>query len=74
MINLQKRQSFDVMNSDTSPNTRDMGIVWNSVLGTFNKTFDGEEFRGEEKRLKKIFKDSDILTGIQPWIMYFNLP
>ena len=51
-----------------------MGIVWNSVLGTFNKTFDGEEFRGEEKRLKKIFKDSDILTGIQPWIMYFNLP
>ena len=66
--------SFDVNNTATNPNTRDMGIVWNSVLGTFNKTFDGEDFIGEERSLKKIFKNSEILSGIQPWIMYFNLP
>ena len=74
MIRVNKRQMLDAAHAESGPNNRDMGIIWNSVLGTFNKTFDMEEFRGEEKKLKKIFRDSDILTGMQPWILYFNMP
>ena len=74
MISQKKRQVFDSAPDESGPNSRDMDIIWNSVLGTFNQTFDAEQFRGEEGKLKKIFRDSDILTGIQPWILYFNMP
>ena len=74
MISQKKRQVLDSALDESGPNSRDMDIIWNSVLGTFNQTFDAEQFRGEEGRLKKIFRDSDILTGIQPWLLYFNMP
>ena len=74
MVGARTAQVLDAAGRENVPNSRDMDIIWHSVLGTFSRTFDMDTFRGEERRLKQTFRDSEILSGIQPWLLYFNLP
>ena len=74
MISANKKKMYEQDPDYAGPNSRDMGIIKNSLLGTFNNTFDIDEFRTEARKLKRMFEGSDILSGIQPWILYFNMP
>ena len=47
-----------------------------SLFGTFYQRFNADQFKSPKrgKQLSKIFNKSAILTGIQPQLLYFNLP
>jgi hypothetical protein len=43
-------------------------------LGKFNQQFDYKTFKEKTDFISKLLKGSQILTGITPYLLYFNLP
>lgn len=53
---------------------RDKEIINRSMLGVFHERFNADEFRDQFREIRNIFAESNILSGVQPYLLYFNLP
>ena len=53
---------------------RDKEIISRSMLGVFHERFNPKEFEIQFNKIRNIFSTSNILSGVQPYLLYFNLP
>ena len=60
--------------STTLLSDRDKEIIKRSMLGTFHERFNVKDFEVQFSKIRSVFSDSKILHGVQPYLLYFNLP
>jgi len=54
---------------------RDKKIIHSSLMGTYYHLFNERKLQKQPlNKIKNAFLESNILTGIQPYLLYFNLP
>ena len=53
---------------------RDKEIITRSMLGVFHERFSPKEFEDQFREIRNVFEGSNILSGVQPYLLYFNLP
>lgn len=47
--------------------------LMSSAYGCFNQNFKANIFEGKEKFLSSLFAKSEVLTGVMPYLLYFNI-
>lgn len=60
--------------SSTLLSERDKEIIHRSMLGVFHERFNPKDFAVQFQTMSNVFSDSNILSGVQPYLLYFNLP
>lgn len=54
---------------------RDKKIIHSSLMGTFYHRFNERKLSKQPlNKIKNLFRESNILSGVQPYLLYFNMP